>query len=146
MKKLICAMSVIPSLLAFGSAVAGPPVEVTFKNLSANTVKLQLTNANENSTYFIAKPSPDKEVPPGQSIRFTVQRIVSPDVNGAMLRYSDGHKTCAFSTTFVLTMMSGGITVPKWSKTATPSGGAVCTAVNSGFSGNYAWKAEFTMK
>ena len=108
-------------------------------------MKLQLTNANETSTYQIANPKPHDEVKPGESIRFTVQRLVSPDSNGAMLRYSQGRKSCAFSTTFVM-MMSGGIKQPKWNKTATPAGGATCTAVNSGFSSNYAWKAEFTMK
>ncbi|MGN8260859.1 hypothetical protein ACLEJW_16230 [Pseudomonas sp. SMSB3] len=132
-------------LLATGQALAGPPVEVTFKNLSAKTVTLQLTNANENSTYLIANPKPEQKVNAGQSIKFTVQRQVSPDVNGASLRYSDGTKTCAFGTSFVM-MMSGGMMLPKWSKAANPSGGATCTAVNSGFGANYSWKAEFVMK
>ncbi|WP_080667906.1 hypothetical protein [Pseudomonas parafulva] len=133
------------ALLAASTALAGPPVEVTFRNLGTEPVKLQLTNANETSTYQIASPKPHEEVKPGETIRFTVQRLVSPDTNSAMIRYSIGRKTCAFSTTFVM-MMSGGVKQPKWNKTATPTGGAVCTAVNSGFRANYAWKAEFTMK
>lgn len=140
--RILCATA---SLLAAGQALAGPPVEVTFRNLGTETVKLQLTNANESSTYQIAVPAPDQEVRAGQSIKFTVQRLVSPDANGAMLRYADGRKSCAFSTTFVM-MMAGGIKQLKWNKTATPTGGATCTAVNSGFAANYAWKAEFTMK
>lgn len=133
------------ALLAASTALAGPPVEVTFRNLGTEPVKLQLTNANETSTYQIAVPTPAQEVQPGSSITFRVQRLVSPDTNGAMLRYSVGRKVCAFSTTFVM-MMSGGVKQPKWNKTATPTGGATCTAVNSGFSANYSWRAEFTMK
>ncbi|MGY2958050.1 hypothetical protein ACVWWT_003283 [Pseudomonas sp. TE6349] len=145
MKNSMRILSATAVMLAAAPALAGPPVEVTFRNLGTESVKLQLTNANETSTYQIANPKPHDEVKPGESIRFTVQRLVSPDTNGAMLRYSQGRKSCAFSTTFVM-MMSGGIKQPKWNKTATPAGGATCTAVNSGFSSNYAWKAEFTMK
>lgn len=145
MKNCMQILSATAVMLAAAPALAGPPVEVTFRNLGTEPVKLQLTNANETSTYQIANPKPHDEVKPGESIRFTVQRLVSPDTNGAMLRYSQGRKSCAFSTTFVM-MMSGGIKQPKWNKTATPAGGATCTAVNSGFSANYAWKAEFTMK
>ncbi|WP_392475691.1 hypothetical protein [Pseudomonas sp. WSY_20] len=145
MKNCMRILSATAVMLAAAPALAGPPVEVTFRNLGTESVKLQLTNANETSTYQIANPKPHDEVKPGESIRFTVQRLVSPDTNGAMLRYSQGRKSCAFSTTFVM-MMSGGIKQPKWNKTATPAGGANCTAVNSGFSANYAWKAEFTMK
>ncbi|AVF54377.1 hypothetical protein JRG49_13420 [Pseudomonas fulva] len=145
MKNCMRILSATAVMLAAAAALAGPPVEVTFRNLGTESVKLQLTNANETSTYQIANPKPHDEVKPGESIRFTVQRLVSPDTNGAMLRYSQGRKSCAFSTTFVM-MMSGGIKQPKWNKTATPAGGATCTAVNSGFSSNYAWKAEFTMK
>jgi len=145
MKNCMRILSATAVMLAAAPALAGPPVEVTFRNLGTESVKLQLTNANETSTYQIANPKPHDEVKAGESIRFTVQRLVSPDTNGAMLRYSQGRKSCAFSTTFVM-MMSGGIKQPKWNKTATPAGGATCTAVNSGFSSNYAWKAEFTMK
>ncbi|CRN05280.1 hypothetical protein PYEL_10370 [Pseudomonas sp. URMO17WK12:I11] len=145
MKNCMRILSATAVMLAAAAALAGPPVEVTFRNLGTESVKLQLTNANETSTYQIANPKPHDEVKPGESIRFTVQRLVSPDTNGAMLRYSQGRKSCAFSTTFVM-MMSGGIKQPKWNKAATPAGGATCTAVNSGFSSNYAWKAEFTMK
>lgn len=145
MKNCMRILSATAVMLAAAPALAGPPVEVTFRNLGTESVKLQLTNTNETSTYQIANPKPHHEVKPGESIRFTVQRLVSPDTNGAMLRYSQGRKSCAFSTTFVM-MMSGGIKQPKWNKTATPAGGATCTAVNSGFSSNYAWKAEFTMK
>lgn len=145
MKNCMRILSATAVMLAAAPALAGPPVEVTFRNFGTESVKLQLTNANETSTYQIANPKPHDEVKPGESIRFTVQRLVSPDTNGAMLRYSQGRKSCAFSTTFVM-MMSGGIKQPKWNKTATPAGGATCTAVNSGFSSNYAWKAEFTMK
>ncbi|MFJ4383993.1 hypothetical protein ACIP02_06570 [Pseudomonas sp. NPDC089408] len=145
MKKLTRILCATASLLAAGEALAGPPVEVTFRNLGTGPVTLELTNANETSTYQIAKPQPKQVVKAGETIMIKVQRLVSPDTNGAMLRYTDGRRTCAFSTTFVM-MMSGGIKLPKWNKTATPTGGATCTAVNSGFAANYAWKAEFTMK
>lgn len=121
MKEFTRSLCATASLLAAGGALAGPPVEVTFRNLGTEKVTLELTNANETSTYQIANPKPKQEVQAGETITFKVQRLVSPDTNGAMLQYTDGRRTCAFSTTFVM-MMSGGIKLPKWNKTATPTG------------------------
>ncbi|MCY1184903.1 hypothetical protein D9M73_256340 [compost metagenome] len=77
---------------------------------------------------------------------FSVQRVVSPDVNAAMVRYTMGRKTCAFGTTFQMRLMPGGIKKPEWTKTATPSGGATCTANITGTSADNSWRVEFTMK
>jgi len=83
MKNCMRILSATAVMLAAAPALAGPPVEVTFRNLGTESVKLQLTNANETSTYQIARPAPLQEVQPGSSITFSVQRLVSPDTNGA---------------------------------------------------------------
>ncbi|HDS1736427.1 hypothetical protein [Pseudomonas sp. BP8] len=134
------------SLVAAGMAQAGPPVNVTFKNMGTEKAVLKLVTSNESSTYQIANPKPLQEVPVGTSSAFTVQRIISPDVNAAMVRYTMGRKTCAFGTTFQVRVMQGGIKKPEWTKTATPSGGATCTATITTIAADNSWRAEFTMK
>lgn len=136
----------VASLLVAGLAHAGPPVEVTFKNLGSQNAELKLVTSNEISTHQIANPKPDREVKPGAATRVTVQRTVSPDVNGAQLRYTSGGKTCAFGTTYLMRTLAGGIKQPQWTKTATPSGGATCTATITRTSADYSWAVEFTMK
>lgn len=145
-KKLSKGVFAAVSLLAAGLAQAGPPVEVTFKNLGSQNAELKLVTNNEISSYQIANPKPDQEVKPGAFTRATVQRIVSPDVNGAQLRYSSGGKTCAFGTTYQMRTLPGGLKQPQWTKTATPSGGATCTATITRTSADYSWAVEFTMK
>lgn len=134
------------ALLAAGSAHAGPPVLVTFKNLSSEAAALQIITSNESSTYQIADPKPEREVSGGTSIVFKVQRVISPDVNAAMVRYKIGQKVCAFGTTYQMRMMPGGIVKPEWTKSATPSGGASCTATITYIGADNSWRAEFTMK
>ncbi|MDF0730678.1 hypothetical protein P0Y43_08030 [Pseudomonas entomophila] len=134
------------ALLAAGVAQAGPPVQITFKNLSSDTAVLQLVTSNESSTYQVADPKPAQQVDAGTSRAFGVQRVISPDVNAAMVRYNVGRKVCAFSTTFQMRMMPGGIKKPEWSKSATPSGGAACTATITSIGADNSWRAEFTMK
>lgn len=146
MKKTSLTLFATASLLAAGGAQAGPPVEVTFKNLGADKAVLKIVTSNESSTYQIASPKPAQEVPAGGAIGFTVQRTVSPDVNAAMVRYTIGQKTCAFGTTFQMRVLPGGIKKPEWTKTATPSGGATCTATITTFAADYSWRVEFTMK
>ena len=146
MKKTSQIVLATVSLLAAGLAQAGPPVEVTIKNLGAQPAVMKLVTSNETSSYQIANPKPSNTIPASSSTFMRVQRLVSPDVNGAMVRYTIGSKTCAFGTTFQMRMLPGGIKQPQWTKTATPSGGATCTANITSTSADYAWKVEFTMR
>lgn len=79
--------------------------------------------------------------------------MISPDANAATVRYTMGGKTCVFGTTFVNTVIGGGLItgsltkIPQWNKTATASGGATCNAtITSQNLSTYAWSVEFTMK
>ncbi|HEN8711821.1 hypothetical protein [Pseudomonas sp. GD03746] len=146
MKKTSQIVLATVSLLAAGLAQAGPPVEVTFKNLGVENAVFKMVTSNETSTYQIAQPRPAQTVAPGALTRFDVQRVVSPDVNGAMVRYTQGRKTCAFGTTFQMRVLPGNIKQPQWTKTATPSGGATCTATITRTNSDYSWAVEFTMR
>jgi hypothetical protein len=134
---------VVGAVLWTGQAMAGPPVSVTFKNVSGTeTANYKIVGDSENTTYLNASPRPDPIVVPQGGSIFKVQRIISPDTNSAIFRYVMGGKTCVFGTTFI--RLNG---IPKWTKTATPSGGATCTAAITYFnSSTYEWSAEFTMK
>lgn len=134
------------ALLAAGLAEAGPNVNVTFKNVGTQTAVLKLVTSNESSTYQIASPRPVQEVSPGAVSIFDVQRVLSPDVNSAQVRYTIGSKTCAFGTIYQMRVLPGGITQPPWTKTATPSGGATCTATITRMNADYSWAVEFSMK
>ena len=108
---------------------------------------------NEVSTNTNASPKPKTTVQPQGADTYVVQNIISPDANAATVRYTIGSKTCVFGTTFVNqisggALLPGGPTkIPKWNKTATASGGAVCTAtIKSQNLSNYSWTVEFTMK
>lgn len=137
----------IVSACATGLAHAGPPVQVTFKNLGTQPANYEVTSSNEASTYNNATPKPDSEVAPQMADAYKVQSLISPDSNWAQVRYTVDRKTCVFSTTYVNQLIGGGSKVPKWSKTATPSGGAVCTAtITSQNLSNHSWTVEFTMK
>lgn len=146
MRNLMVGIMGVVSLSTVGLAHAGPPVEVTFKNMGSAKATLKIVTSNESSTYLAAKPKPAEEVPAGASNNFTVQRVISPDVNAAMVRYTLGQKTCAFGTTFQMRVLPGGIKKPEWTKTATPSGGATCTAIITATAANYSWRVEFVMK
>ena len=68
-------------------------------------------------------------------------------MNFAAVRYDIGTKECQFYTAFVNTLGSGGTKIPVWSKTATPSGGATCTAtITSTNIATDEWAVEFDMK
>lgn len=134
------------TLLAAGHAEAGPNVNVTFKNVGTQTAVLKLVTSNESSTYQIASPRPVQEVSAGAVSIFDVRRVVSPDVNSAQVRYTIGRKTCAFGTIYQMRVLPGGIKQPQWTKTATPSGGATCTATVTRMNADYSWAVEFTMK
>jgi len=74
---------------------------------------------------------------------YKVQNIISPNANTAVVRYTIGSKICVFGTTY-LASLSG---VPQWTKTATPNGGATCTAnITSINAVDNSWNVEFTMK
>lgn len=134
-------------MLAAGSALAGPPVAVTFKNLGTADATYTIITNNEATTNVNAVPKPVTTVKAGGADTYTVQSNLSPIANYANLRYTIGGKTCTFLATYVGTVGSGGSTIPKWNNTATPSGGAVCTAkVTSTNISTYAWSVEFTMK
>ncbi|MFJ4442446.1 hypothetical protein ACIPZ8_10180 [Pseudomonas sp. NPDC089422] len=134
------------SLLLVGMVQAGPNVNVTFKNLGGQDAVLKMVTSNESSTYQIATPKPANKVATKMQTTFDVQRVISPDVNAAMVRYTLGGKTCAFGTTFQMRVLTGGIKQPEWTKTATPSGGATCTANITRTNADYSWSVEFTMK
>ncbi|UYA62042.1 hypothetical protein U1R68_02655 [Pectobacterium colocasium] len=152
-KKVLLA-SIVTSIFAAGTAYAGPPVTVTFKNLSNETATYKIVTNNEVSTNASASPKPATTVPAKGSDIYRVQNVISPDANAAIVRYTIGSKTCVFGTTFVNTIIPGGIfnpgapnKVPKWNKSAEGSGGAVCTAtITSQSLSTYAWNVEFTMK
>ncbi|MBV4529905.1 hypothetical protein HU719_000430 [Pseudomonas sp. SWRI107] len=134
------------ALLATGLAEAGPKVNVTFKNVGTQTAVLKIVTSNESSTFQIASPPPLQKVDSGSFTNFDVQRVISPDVNSAQVRYTMGSKTCAFGTIYQMRVLPGGITQPQWTKTATPSGGATCTATITRMNADYSWAVEFTMK
>ncbi|MDD0974181.1 hypothetical protein [Pseudomonas fontis] len=128
-------------------ANAGPTVTVTVKNIGVEDAVYTVVTANEASTKQNASPTPEVTVRGGTLTTYRVQSKVSPDANAAMVRYVMGRKVCQFSTTYTLGVGSGGVRVPKWNKTATPSAGAVCTANITSFDATTReWNVEFTMK
>lgn len=146
--KLISASFVLASLFAASSAFAGPPVTVSFKNVGTTTAATyKIITANETSTYVNASPKPAATVAAGQTNTYVVTSLLSPDVNFANVRYRIGTKECVFGTTFVNALQPGGAKIPTWNKTATASGGAICTATITSINlATYAWTVSFTMK
>lgn len=146
--KLISASLALSALFASASALAGPPVTVSFKNVGTSTAATYtIISTNEASTYANASPKPATTVAAGQTNAYTVTSLISPDVNFANVRYKIGTKQCVFGTTFVNTLQPGGSKIPTWNKTATASGGAICTAtITSVNPVTYAWTVSFTMK
>lgn len=147
-------MKFLPKLLAATSifaataAIAGPPVTVTFKNNNTTTdATYKIVTTNESSTYANASPKPATTVSKLGSNSYAVTSLISPDVNYANVRYKIGTKECVFGTTFVNALQPGGYKIPKWNKTATGSGGAICTAtITSTNLTTYAWTVDFVMK
>ncbi|WP_166360699.1 hypothetical protein [Pseudomonas akapageensis] len=137
----------ITAVTAAGSAQAGPSVSVTFKNFGAADALYKPVTKNELSTQLNAKSKPHASVKSGGVDSYTVQSNISPDANYASLRYTIGGKTCIFHTTFVAAPGALGSKVPKWKNTATPSGGATCTAKTTARNATtYDWSVEYTMK
>ncbi|ACS87782.1 hypothetical protein [Musicola paradisiaca] len=153
MKKSLLILWATGALFAAGAAHAGPPVTITFKNLGTSDAKYSAVTSNEVSTNANASPKPEVSVPAKESDKYYVQNPISDDANAATVRYTIGKKTCVFATTFVNTVIPGGLItgtvtkVPKWNKSATASGGATCTAtITSTNLSTYTWAVEFTMK
>lgn len=134
-------------MVATGTALAGPPVAVTFKNLGTSAATYRIVTNNEASTYSNATPKPLSTVQAANSDIYTVTSTISPDANFANVRYAIGSKQCVFSTIFLNAIKPGGGKVPQWNKTATGSGGAICTATITSINfATYAWAVTFTMK
>lgn len=145
--KLLGASLFFVAMSASVSAVAGPAVTITVKNLDpVNAAQNVATSTNEISTIGWSSPKPVATIPASSQDLFKVQSTISPLANYATLRYKIGAKECIFDTTFTTTF-SGGAQLPKWNQTAIPSGGAVCTATRT--STNIAtneWAVTFTIK
>lgn len=133
--------------LVTGSALAGPQVKVTFKNLGDTTAIYSPQDSNQFATRNNASPLPDDTVQANAVNTYTVKSEVSPLVNYAHLRYTMGSKSCVFLTTFVATLGFAGAKIPKWNHSATPTGGASCTIRSTGVSlSDYSWSVEMTMR
>lgn len=146
--KLLPKLLAATSIFAATAAIAGPPVTVTFKNNNTTTdATYAIVTSNESSTYANASPKPATTVSKLGSNSYAVTSLISPDVNYANVRYKIGSKTCVFSTTFVNALQPGGYKIPQWNKTATASGGAICTATITSYNlTTYAWTVDFVMK
>jgi hypothetical protein len=146
--KLLPKLLAATSIFAATAAIAGPPVTVTFKNNNTTTdATYAIVTSNESSTYANASPKPATTVSKLGSNSYAVTSLISPDVNYANVRYKIGSKECVFGTTFVNALQPGGYKIPKWNKTATASGGAICTAtITSTNLTTYAWTVDFVMK
>jgi len=149
-RKSLLALLAAAALSSAGAAYAGPPVAITFKHVGATGTPdavYTIITANETSTYANASPKPATPIQAGTSNSYQVQSLISPDANFANVRYKIGSKECVFTTTYVNMLVGGGVKVPSWNKTATPSGGAVCTAnITSTNIATHAWSVEFTMR
>ncbi|EPF64309.1 hypothetical protein [Pseudomonas syringae] len=146
-KNVLLTSLALATLCATVVAHAGPPVTVTFKNLGTEAAKHKPVTRNELSTLRNARTAIGSTVQPGDSNFYTVQSTLSPDASYASVRYVMGSKVCVFSTTFVRLAGAGGVKVPKWNRTATPEGGAICTATSRVTDlSTHAWTAEFIMK
>lgn len=129
------------------SAVAGPPVTVTFKNLGTQIATYTPITNNEAITKANASPAPQTSVTANGSDTYDIQSQISPNYNHANLRYQIGNKECIYLATFVTTPGFGASKIPKWRNTATPSGGATCTIkVTKTNPSTYAWSVVITMK
>lgn len=145
--KLFPILIATASMFAATSAFAGPPVAVTFKNIGTATANYTIISTNEATTYANASPKPAATVAAAGTNIYNVTSLISPDVNYANVRYKIGTKQCVFGTTFVNALQPGGAKIPQWNKTATASGGAICTATITSINlATYAWTVTFTMK
>jgi len=68
-----------------------------------------IIGTNEALTNSSATPKPQASIPAQQSSTFTVAGPLSPDITTAVVRYSIGGKSCVFRTTFINTIVPGGL-------------------------------------
>jgi hypothetical protein len=134
------------ALTLSATAQAGPPVQVTFKNMGSEPATYSPSGRNEMSTHTNASPAPRTIVPGGEGDGYNVVSRISPDSNYATVRYRMGRKECQFTTTFTNVPSRGGVKVPRWKESAVASGGAVCNArrLSTDYS-SYGWSVEFSM-
>ncbi|WP_254900227.1 hypothetical protein [Lonsdalea iberica] len=133
--------------------MAGPQLTVTFKNLGTQDATYEKVTANEFSSYANSTPKPITTIRSQKADTFVVQNNITADANAAIVRYTMGSKTCVFGTTFLNQVVGGGrisdgiAKAPKWTKTATASDGAICTATTKSQDPiDFPWTVEFTMK
>ena len=138
------------SILASHLAQAGPPVHITVKNLGDQEMHYQSTSA---MTQAHASPTPALSIKGQSSNSFSVVNAALPDVTTASLRYTMGNKACDFRTSYINSIVPGGLfsgklnTAPKWDKKATGSGNATCTVtVTSTNFSDHSWSVVFTMR
>lgn len=130
-------------------ALAGPPVTITFKNLSTTAdATYSVLGTNETITNANAVPKPATKVPKGGTNTYMVANTSpSTDLSFAYVRYTIGTKTCVFYTSFIATSSATGVLTPHWAKNITYNDGGTCNATITSTNGsNYSWAVEFTMK
>lgn len=133
-KNMLSVVAVAMAMGVAGAAYAGPPVTITFKNQGTQPATYSVITGNEVSTNVNASPKPRASIQPQSADTYSVRSLINPDASVASVRYTMGSKTCTFNTTFI-NQISGGILlpggptkIPRWNKTATASGGAICMA------------------
>jgi hypothetical protein len=139
------------ALLAASGAASAVDVEITFQNLHASQdATYSTTNSIENYTYANAFPTPETTVPAENSDVYTVGNPLTDLVTPAQVRYTIGSKKCVFNTNYTGTPTftpNGTVIIPNWEKSATASGGAICTAtITYAHPSTFDWQVTFTMK
>lgn len=148
-RKVLASLLLVTGACGANIALAGPPVTITFKNLSTTSVATySILGTNETITNANSTPKPAATVAPGASNSYTVSNTSpSPDLSFAYVRYGIGSKTCVFYTSFFATSSTSGVKTPHWAKNITYNDGATCNAtITSTNFVNNSWAVEFTMK
>ena len=145
--KILSALAAIAALSLPGTALAAN-VTVTVKNKSTSqTATYSINNTVQAVTNANANPSPAITVAANGTDVYTVSQITNL-VTTAQVQYTltGTAKQCVFHTAFTATP-SGSAVIPNWTKSATSSGGATCTAnITSLNASTYNWAVEFTIK
>jgi hypothetical protein len=148
-RNVLASLLLVTGVCGANIALAGPPVTITFKNLSTTSVATySILGTNETITNANSSPKPAATVAKGGSDTYVVSNTSpSPDLSFAYVRYGIGARTCVFYTSFLATSSATGVKTPHWSKNITYNDGATCNAtITSTNIGNNSWAVEFTMK
>lgn len=148
-QKTLTTLMLVAGICTANSALAGPPVTITFKNLSTTAAATySVLGTNETITNANAIPKPAATVAKGGTNTYVVANTSpSNDLSFAYVRYTIGTKTCVFYTSFVATASAGGVMTPHWAKNITYNNGATCNAtITSTNPDGGDWSVEFTMK